>query len=119
VSWRRKRSGSARQRRQRPSQPVGWLNVSASAPRRASIGFAKALGRQNKEFIARYREAIAILAEDPYNHGRAHRIKKLVAIQPGEDQWRLRLGRWRFRYDTEASEVVLYACGLRDESTYR
>jgi hypothetical protein len=27
--------------------------------------FAKALSRQNKEFIARYREAIAILAEDP------------------------------------------------------
>jgi mRNA-degrading endonuclease RelE of RelBE toxin-antitoxin system len=69
--------------------------------------FAKALGKQNKEFIARYREAIAIFAEDPYNHGRAHRIKKLVAIQPGEGQWRLRLGRWRFRYDIEASEVVL------------
>jgi hypothetical protein len=29
------------------------------------------------------------------------------------------LGRWRFRYDIEGSEVVLYVCGLRDESTYR
>jgi hypothetical protein len=35
---------------------------------------SKALDRQNREFIARYGEAIAILAEDPYNHGRAHRI---------------------------------------------
>jgi mRNA-degrading endonuclease RelE of RelBE toxin-antitoxin system len=81
--------------------------------------FAKALSRRNKEFIARYREAIAILADDPYNYGRAHRIKKLVAARPGEGQWRLRLGRWRFRYDIEAGEVVLQVCGLRDESTYR
>ena len=80
---------------------------------------AKALRRRNKEFTARYREAIAILADDPYNHSRAHQIKKLVDVKPGEGQWRLRLGRWRFRYDIEGSEVVLYVCGLRDESTYR
>jgi len=80
---------------------------------------AKALRRDNKEFAARYREAIAILADDPYNLGRAHQIKKLVAFKPGEGQWRLRLGRWRFRYDIERSEVVLYTCALRDERTYR
>ena len=80
---------------------------------------AKALGRRNREFIARYREAISILADDPYNNGGAHQITKLVAVKPGAGQWRLRLGRWRFRYDIESSEVVLYFCGLRDESTYR
>ena len=80
---------------------------------------AKTLRRRSKEFTSRYREAIAILAHDPYNHGGAHQIKKLVAVKPGEGQWRLRLGRWRCRYDIERFEVVLYVCGLRDESTYR
>jgi mRNA-degrading endonuclease RelE of RelBE toxin-antitoxin system len=80
---------------------------------------AKALRQRHKEFGARYREALAILADDPYNQSRAHQIKKLVAVKPGEGQWRLRLGRWRFRYDVEGSEVVLYLCALRDESTYR
>jgi len=80
---------------------------------------AKALGRRNREFTAGYREAIAILAGDPYNRGGAHQVRKLVAVKPGEGQWRLRLGRWRFRYDIERSEVVLYFCGLRNENTYR
>ena len=80
---------------------------------------AKALRRRSKEFHARYREAIAALADDPYNRSHTHQIKKLVAVNPGEGQWRLRLGRWRFRYDIEGSEVVLHICGVRDESTYR
>ncbi len=80
---------------------------------------AKALLRRNREFTARYREAVATLADDPYNRKRGRQIKKLVAVKPGEGQWRLRLGRWRFRYDIENSEVVLHACALRDESTYR
>jgi mRNA-degrading endonuclease RelE of RelBE toxin-antitoxin system len=80
---------------------------------------AKSLSRRHREFGDRYREALAILANDPYNQSRADQIKKLVAVNPGEGQWRLRLGRWRFRYDIEGSEVVLYICALRDESTYR
>jgi hypothetical protein len=80
---------------------------------------AKALRRRNRELTTRYREAIAILADDPYNRSRAHQIRKLVQVGPGEGQWRLRLGRWRFRYDIGVSEVVHYGCGVRDESTYR
>ena len=80
---------------------------------------AKALRKRSREYTTRYREAILILADDPYNRSHAHQIKKLVAVRPGEGQWRLRLGRWRFRYDIEGSEVVLHVCGLRDESTYR
>jgi mRNA-degrading endonuclease RelE of RelBE toxin-antitoxin system len=68
---------------------------------------AKALRRRDQEFTAQYREAIAILTDDPYNRSRSHRIKKLVDVKPGEGQWRLRLGRWRFRYDIEGSDVVL------------
>jgi hypothetical protein len=80
---------------------------------------AKALRKRNKEFNARYREAMTVRADDLYNHGRTHRIKKLVAVNPNDGQWLLRLGRWRFRYDIESFEVVLHACSLRDESTYR
>ncbi len=80
---------------------------------------AKALRERNTEFTARYREAIATLTADLYNRTRAHQIKKLVGVKIGDGQWRLRLGRWRFRHDIEGSEVVLYVCGLRDERTYR
>ena len=34
-------------------------------------------------------------------------------------QWRLPLGRWRFRYGIYGREVVLHYCGLRREETYR
>ncbi len=58
-----------------------------------------------------------ILSNDPYNRTSLHPIKKLVGEQ-GEGQYRLRLGRWRFRYDIHGSEVVLQYCGLRREETY-
>ena len=60
-----------------------------------------------------------ILATDPYNHGRAYHIKKLEAVPRGEGQWRLSLGRFRFRYDISGDEVELHYCGLRREDTYR
>jgi mRNA-degrading endonuclease RelE of RelBE toxin-antitoxin system len=40
----------------------------------------------------------------------------LVAADEG--QYRLRSGRFRFRYDIEGREVVLHYCGLRREDTY-
>ena len=79
---------------------------------------ARALRQRNKEFTVRYRH-VAILTDEPYNRSRTHQMKKLVDVKPGEGQWRLRLGRWRFRYDIEGSEVVLYVSGLRDERTCR
>ena len=80
---------------------------------------AKTLRKQHKEFTARYEEALALLGSDPVNRSRAHSIKKLVNVPAGEGQYRLRLGRWRFRYDIEDKEVILYYCGLRRENTYR
>ncbi|PYV40050.1 MAG: hypothetical protein DMG06_21460 [Acidobacteria bacterium] len=59
------------------------------------------------------------LQSDPYNRSRRHAIKKLEGVKPGEGQYRLRLGRWRFRYDIFGQEVVLHYCGLRREETYR
>jgi len=60
-----------------------------------------------------------ILQEDPYNLSRRHAIKKLEGVSPGEGQYRLRLGRFRFRYDVIGREVWLLYCGLRREETYR
>lgn len=60
-----------------------------------------------------------ILSTDPYNRTRRYHIKKLEAVPPGEGQYRLTLGRWRFRYDIPGSLVVLHYCGLRREETYR
>ena len=61
----------------------------------------------------------AVLESDPYNVSRQHPIKKLEGVAPGAGQYRLRLGRFRFRYDIYGQEVWLFYCGLRREDTYR
>ena len=79
----------------------------------------KKLSRRHPHLADRYAEAIDILRTDPQNLIRAHNIRKLQGIQPGEGQYRLRLGRWRFRYDIFGREVWLFQCSLRREETYR
>ena len=79
----------------------------------------KALVKGHGDLIDRYAEAIDILKADPYNQGQRHQIKKLGGVRQGEGQYRLRLGRWRFRYDIYSREVVLHSCSLRREDTYR
>ena len=59
------------------------------------------------------------LRSDPYNLSRRYHIKKLEGVPPGGGQYRLTLGRWRFRYDIFGREVWLFYCGLRREETYR
>ena len=59
-----------------------------------------------------------ILAADPYNVSRQHHIKKLEGVAQGDGQYRLSMGRWRFRYDILGQEVWLFYCGLRREETY-
>ena len=68
--------------------------------------------------MERFEEAIAILSLDPHNKSRRYAIKKLRGISAGEGQYRLRSGRFRFRYDIEEREVILLYCGLRREDTY-
>ena len=60
-----------------------------------------------------------ILETDPYNVSRRHPIKKLEGVSAGAGQYRLRLGRFRFRYDIFGRQVWLFFCGLRREDTYR
>jgi hypothetical protein len=80
---------------------------------------AKALQRGHPEFHTYHDSALRILATDPYNRTRRCHIKKLEAVPPGEGQYRLSLGRWRFRYDISGDLVELHYCGLRREDTYR
>jgi hypothetical protein len=39
-------------------------------------------------------------------------------VARGEGQWRIALGRFRFRYDIYDQDVILHYCGLRREDTY-
>jgi mRNA-degrading endonuclease RelE of RelBE toxin-antitoxin system len=78
----------------------------------------KKLAPKHPDLAERFEEAIAILSKDPYNKSNSHPIKKLVKVPAGEGQYRLRSGRFRFRYDIEGREVVLLYCGLRREDTY-
>ena len=79
----------------------------------------KRLHKQHADFAAAYERSIGILAADPYNRSGLHAIKKLENVAAGEGAWRLRLGRWRFRYDIWDREIELSYCGLRREDTYR
>ena len=61
----------------------------------------------------------AVLSTDPHNRNGGHPIKKLEGAPPGQGQWRLALGRFRFRYDITGTVVELVYCGLRRENTCR
>jgi hypothetical protein len=87
-----------------------------TTPRFERLG--RALSRSHPEFRPLQERAVAILGADPTNRSGAYHIRKLKATRPGEGQWRLSLGRFRFRYDIYGLEVVLHYCGLRREDTY-
>ena len=55
----------------------------------------------------RYAEILNALRTDPYNRTRQHPIKKLEAVAEGLGQYRIRSGRFRFRYDISGQEVYL------------
>ena len=76
------------------------------------------LHRHHHDLAGRYTEALETLQTDPLNRRGAHNIRKLEAVRAGEGQYRLRLGRWRFRYDVIDRDVILHYCGLRREDTY-
>jgi len=78
----------------------------------------KKLAPKHPELVERFEEAIQILSTDPQNKTRNHAIRKLQGVPAGEGQYRLRSGRFRFRYDIAGAEVVLMYCGLRREDTY-
>ena len=78
------------------------------------------LSRHHSDLPQVLNGVIAILQADPYNITRRHLIRKLKGVKPGEGQYRIRAGRWRFRYDVwdKRHEVELSYCGLRREDSY-
>jgi mRNA-degrading endonuclease RelE of RelBE toxin-antitoxin system len=77
------------------------------------------LARRHPEVIEHFEHALGILATDPYNRTQSHPIKKLRGVPAGDGQYRLRFGRFRFRYDVVDRVVYLKAVALRSEATYR
>ena len=75
--------------------------------------------KRHPEFQAVQARARETLAADPYNRTRGYHIKKLQGVRSGDGEWRLSLGRFRFRYDIYGQQVVVQYCGLRREDTYR
>jgi mRNA-degrading endonuclease RelE of RelBE toxin-antitoxin system len=78
----------------------------------------KRLAPKHPELVERFEETISILSQDPYNKSGRYPIKKLQGVPAEEGHYRLRSGRFRFRYDIAEREVVLLYCGLRREDTY-
>ena len=78
----------------------------------------KKLVPRHADLVERLEEAVEILSIDPCNKSHNYPIKKLQGVPAGDGQYRLRSGRFRFRYDISVKEVVLHYCGLRREDTY-
>jgi hypothetical protein len=89
---------------------------------RSTSGFDRQVKTHRKrhgEFADVFDRALASLEQDPLNSTRQHPIGKLSDVKPGAGQYRLRLGRSRFRYDVSGTEITPRYCGLRREDTYR
>jgi len=78
----------------------------------------KKLAPKHPDLVRRFEEALAVLSSDPHNSTNNYPIKKLAGVPQGQGQYRLRFGRFCFRYDVAGKEVLLHYCGLRREDTY-
>jgi mRNA-degrading endonuclease RelE of RelBE toxin-antitoxin system len=76
------------------------------------------LAKAHPELSKHLGEVTKVLQSDPYNKSRSHQIKKLVNVAAGDGQHRIRIARFRFRYDIAGSTVTLIRCSLRRENTY-
>lgn len=75
------------------------------------------LVKRHPELPGHYAAVLAALKHDPYNRARRYQIKKLEDVT-GDGQFRIREGRFRFRFDIEGINVFLKYCSLRREDTY-
>jgi mRNA-degrading endonuclease RelE of RelBE toxin-antitoxin system len=70
----------------------------------------KKLAARHPELPEHYKDVVLALKQDPYNRSRRSLIKKLQGVQADEGQYRIRSGRFRFRYDIEGQSVYLKLC---------
>ncbi|OGE24188.1 MAG: hypothetical protein A3J42_03275 [Candidatus Dadabacteria bacterium RIFCSPHIGHO2_12_FULL_53_21] len=74
------------------------------------------LVRKNPEIKNYLEQTVEIIETDPQNVTRSHDIKQLKDVKPGDGQFRLRKGDWRFRYDVSGRDVVLHSFRHRREA---
>lgn len=95
--------------------PAGF---SVLATARFEREYRKIFG-SHPDIALHYRRVVEILAHDPYNRSRRHPIKKMIGVQAGDGQYRIRFLRFRFIYDVSGQLVYLKYCRLRREDTYK
>jgi addiction module RelE/StbE family toxin len=72
--------------------------------------------KRNREITRKLEPLKMILFHDPYNSSRRYDIKKLKDVPVGEGQWRIRVGKYRLRYDIIGTDVILYSFKHRKEA---
>lgn len=74
------------------------------------------VSKGNPILVGALEELITILREDPYNFSGQHKIKKLVGVEAGDGQWRIRWRDYRLRYDILGREVIMHAFRHRKDA---
>ena len=70
---------------------------------------AKKLRKKDKKITEIIETASKILQNDPFNGEQLKNIKKLVDVEKGDGQWRIRFGDYRIRYDIIGKDVSLHS----------
>jgi len=70
---------------------------------------AKKLRKKDKKITEIIETASKILQNDPFNGEQLKNIKKLVDVEKGDGQWRIRFGDYRIRYDIIGKDVALHS----------
>ncbi len=73
---------------------------------RKAFQLAEKLTKRDLSVKQRLNRMVQILREDPYNLSRQHDIQKLTNEPIGA--WRIRIGKYRMRYDIEKDIVVIH-----------
>jgi mRNA-degrading endonuclease RelE of RelBE toxin-antitoxin system len=76
----------------------------------------KKLFKKNKEIFNIFYGIVEDLKNDPFNQDKARDIKKLTDVKPGEGQWRIHSGSYRFRYDVIKKDIILHSARDRKNS---
>ena len=76
---------------------------------------AKKLRKKDKKVTEIIETASKILRNDPFNGEQLKNIKKLVDVEKGDGQWRIRFGDYRIRYDVIGKDVALHSIKNRKD----
>ena len=76
---------------------------------------AKKLRKKDKKITEIIETASKILQNDPFNGEQLKNIKKLVDVEKGDGQWRIRFGDYRIRYDVIGKDVALHSIKNRKD----